>query len=66
MSRAVQLRIRLGVSAIALLARPAARAMRSEHLWRAVPQAQITNLDRMLDCHELSLRWFVRMDTSGA
>jgi hypothetical protein len=64
MSRAVQLRIPLGVSAIALLARPAARAMRGEYLWRAVPQAQITNLDRVLDCHGLSVRQFVMMDTS--
>jgi len=30
--------------------------MRSEHLGRAVSQAQISNLDRVFDCHGVSVR----------
>ncbi|MDX6562171.1 MAG: hypothetical protein QOD65_1985 [Gaiellales bacterium] len=59
MARAVQLRGSLGVLAVVLHAQPTARAIRGEHLWRAVSQAQITNLDRVLDCHRAIVREFV-------
>ena len=45
-----------GRSPAAFPARPAARALRGEHVRSAVSQAQITNLDRVLDCHAASLR----------
>jgi hypothetical protein len=55
MPRTVQLGISLGVLAPALPADPATRALRGEDLWGAVSQAQITNLDRMLDRHGASV-----------
>jgi hypothetical protein len=41
---------------VPLFTHPSARALRCEDIRRAIPQAQITNLDRVLDCHAGSVR----------